>query len=389
MNILIYEYRAGGHYLEYVDYVIQFMLKSNVLIHEYYIVLPFNYKEYFDTKYCKIRNKPKVKIIETHFDISSDYLNRGRTGQMILEYKKLGLYIKEYQIEKVFLMTMESLAVPIALFMRNVFIDGIIIHPFLRLSPKSIRQRLAYLVKYLIMYSLIKNDCIKSLKILNDKKSVKGLNTLYKTDKFEFIPDPCSSVYDGSFVKESYLIEKVSGQVILLHAGSIDPRKGTIEMVESLDYLSSLVDMKIKLVIAGNSTDLFYDKIVSAINGLINRDVEVVVIREFVDYNALRYLFSITDYVVAVYHDFPFSSGILNHAILNDKPIVVRGYGVMGEIVEKYKCGVSVPACTPKDIAYGISFLISNSMKNNCELSAEYIDEHSADNFAGKIVMQE
>ncbi len=76
------------------------------------------------------------------------------------------------------------------------------------------------------------------------------------------------------------------------------------------------------------------------------------------DESRFNALFRICSVVVAVYHDFPHSSGILTKAAVFGCPVVVAEGYFMAERVRDYRLGVTVPERNPQAIEAALSCLL-------------------------------
>lgn len=383
MNILIYEYRAGGHYIEFVNHVIEFLINNNKSTNNYLLFIPFNFKQYFFENLEKIKSLSNVKVIETDFDISIKYQKANYLKKIYLEFSMFKKLIKNNDIDEVYLLTMESLSIPLTLWRSSkIKISGILIHPFVRLPKSNISSAIKFYIRYLQLYLLNRNNAINKIFILNDLFSSTLLNHIFRSNKFNYIPDPILPGNKKEInVASKYYIQDNEFDLIILHAGSLDDRKATLETISSLNYASFKEYQKGLLIVAGKSSDNFNNLIIDRISENKSH-FEIRYFREFLSYEVLCYFFSKCHIVVAAYKNFPFSSGILNHAISNMKKIIVTKYGLMGDLVSKNNFGITIETCSIKDIADGINSLLRSKKETKDKSYFKYIDEHSSNKFS-------
>jgi glycosyltransferase involved in cell wall biosynthesis len=80
-------------------------------------------------------------------------------------------------------------------------------------------------------------------------------------------------------------------------------------------------------------------------------------------------------------------SAILVRAAAAQKPVLSSNYGLMGEMVKRYRLGLTVDASVPAEIAKGLTQFLISSPKEFCDLSSmkAFAEQNSAEKFASTV----
>jgi hypothetical protein len=100
-------------------------------------------------------------------------------------------------------------------------------------------------------------------------------------------------------------------------------------------------------------------------------------IRDEADFN---FLFSCFDIAWAAYEDFQGSSGTLSKAALFEVPCLATEGECIGQRIDRYRMGLTIPEATPKNALDSISHLIARTDRQGRALNpryAAYRDDHS------------
>jgi glycosyltransferase involved in cell wall biosynthesis len=125
---------------------------------------------------------------------------------------------------------------------------------------------------------------------------------------------------------------------IFLHIGTDERRKGLLDALKVMDGIDANPPL---LVRAGK-----LKKHTSKHKALIDRLVaskKLLCLNEWIAEETFDLLMQAADYVLLPYRTFPDSSGILSRAIGHQVPVIASDYGLIGERVKKYGCGLVCP----------------------------------------------
>lgn len=141
---------------------------------------------------------------------------------------------------------------------------------------------------------------IKRVFILNDNKTVNFLNNKFNTTIFQILPDPIPELkpMPGFSLRNTYNINL--NKKILLHFGSLTERKGTLEILDAVDFLNNETITRIAVLLIGN-TDLKMEKdILSRKSSILSKypTAKIIFINKFVSEEMMKSCFDQSDFIL-------------------------------------------------------------------------------------------
>lgn len=257
------------------------------------------------------------------------------------------------------------------LFSRNsdYTISGLVFRPVQHYRKWSRKPGLNYwfsLVKKSVFYSGANlNRQISTLFCLDDfyidylQRKWKGVG------KFVYLPDPAPLFLMAE--KEKTDSTATTGQqdeekkVSFILFGSLQRRKGVLQALSSLNYLSQEAASKSSFHIVGKVSADIKDEVYEQLGSLQLRrpDIDIVVTDSFLSDEDLTKSVSAADVVLAPYQKFVGSSGVLIWAITFRKPVITQDFGYLGRFVSEENLGLSIDTTSPRILAVGIERMIS------------------------------
>lgn len=263
---------------------------------------------------------------------------------------------------------------PLAPFLmpRKAKMTGIIYKIYLYEWKESSRLRkLAHVCKYWLFARSKRYD---SVLLLNDPVSARLLNRLYGTDKFRSITDPYMALQRKG---ESFrALHGIAGDaVVLSHFGTLQRRKGTLAIVESLKLLDAQERGRYVFVFAGKVMADIKEEFYREMDSL--RDVRTVVLDGFLPYDELADLIVASDALLIPYLETGQSSGLVAYASEFGVPVVAPASGMIGKLVRRYHLGITVPEVSPEALraAYG-------KVRDAGRPGTAYCESHTVTEFA-------
>lgn len=159
--------------------------------------------------------------------------------------------------------------------------------------------------------------------------------------------------------------------------------KGTLELIQSLNLLSSSSSSRCCLLIVGKPRNNMFEKQIKDNISKV-KQVQIVYINHFVSNSKMKSFFSQCDIVLMPYKDFLASSGVIGHAIAANKPVISNRNGLIGDIIRNYWKGELIDIVEPKTIATAIDksiFSVYPYVSNS-----KYLKEHTSTNFSRLLV---
>jgi glycosyltransferase involved in cell wall biosynthesis len=140
-------------------------------------------------------------------------------------------------------------------------------------------------------------------------------------------------------------------------------------------------------IVSGAVAPDYSDEIRAEISKVVSPLVEVTFNPSRVGYDDYHDLIRKADIVVAAYKNHPYSSGVLNSAIMHGKPAIVTEGGIMADIVRDYSCGVVAKECTPESIACALQKVLSGEVVCDSSATSRYLVDHAANKFAKMLLV--
>lgn len=377
MNIVIFDDKIDGHHLEYVHHLYEMALTRPK--HRFIFVIPDMFNDVKD-KFGWINANnitfdliPRDKVLIKEGNI----IHSIRKSATIVKLVKM--YYKKYNADIVFMNSIMSI-IPASLFYFNskVKISGIIYQIYLyRDSKSSLLLKMMDRIKYIV---LSKKRTYAFIFILNDDSSANKLNSIYKTDKFKYLTDPYIPLKEENVDIRRYYNIPVDHK-LLIHIGSLERRKGTLVILDSILKLPQENKCRYTFFFAGRvDKDIkveFYEKI-KAIEG-----VNVVVKDEFCSYGFFASLCKVADAILLPYLLDSASSGIIGYASQFNTPVIATSTGLIGELVKEYNLGHLLPSVNAFSLIHAY-YLLDMGLLNKPDNT--YCSTHTVDEFNETIV---
>ncbi len=125
---------------------------------------------------------------------------------------------------------------------------------------------------------------------------------------------------------------------IFLHIGTDERRKGLLDALKVMDG----IDANLPLLVRAGKLKKHTSKHKALIDRLV-ASKKLLWLNEWITEEIFDLLMQAADYVLLPYRAFPDSSGILSRAIGHQSPVIASDYGLIGERVKKYGCGLVYP----------------------------------------------
>lgn len=379
MRFLIFDETISGHHLEYVHHLYDMAVGDSA--NDYIFLLPTQFEE---AKKC-LQWKPAVNI---KFELFDDKLLRpskgGLLGVLQRSKKRCSLvreYVLRYKTDKVFSNNI-MIFVPFGalLLPKNTSLVGIIYKIYLY-DRKNV-SRLSKLSNYIKYKILSISKVYNKVLILNDERSANELNHMFKSQKFAALVDPYNPIADTSTscFREEYGI--LDDKILFSHFGGLAKRKGTLEILKSIQLLSAEECDKYAFAFVGKIDDGIKEEFYKLYSVLKNK-TQIVLIDAFCPYEMLSSLCKASDALLCPYLETSCSSGLIGFASQYHKPVIAPKTGLLGYIVDKFKLGYLMEISTSDELVVGYKAIWHK------EISAPtsyYIEQNSVENFNNTIL---
>lgn len=371
---LIYDSAITGHHSEYIYHLVKYLSEFHSE-DVYYFVVSEELKIAFPEIISESEGCSSIVWEFIPQSVIKKIHNLSLLKRSFAEMELVEQYASKFFAAEVFLLYFNIFQLALIFKRPSIKLKGILFLQFLRMEKATLKDKLKYYRKYLITKWYTINPKITTVFILNDQKTVDYLNNEFRTNIFKMLPDPIP-VYNeekGFQIHEYYNIP--INKKILLHVGSIDPRKGTYEIIDSVDLLSDKENEEYAILIVGKAKFDIQNIIREKLSALKNINFTIVFDNTFVSNERLKSLFLQSYAVLMPYKNVEASSGIMGHAAIANKCILAPDSGLIGEIIKQYKLGILINKPIAIDIAEGIKRL--GGYSNDKILSGNFTSQHT------------
>lgn len=362
-TVLIYDLRTEGHHIEYLHHLYLGALKHPE--NRYVFAVGSDFKDRStDFQWDKSDN------VSFHF-----YENKEGNGNVIAKAWRMSQQLKsvakETKPDRIFLSTLMNFMPFLPFVVGKSRVSGIIYSIYLHeLERMSFVGKILNKLKYNILSN---NKHIEDIFILNDSASVSKLNEIWETDKFRFLTDPYIPFNDEDICDVRAELGVEDGRSMILHLGSLEMRKGTLDVLDMIKRTPAIDGNKYCVVFAGRLDNEIKDSFYKTINEL-NTSVQVILKIGFLPYSMMGSLVKTADKVLLPYRMVSASSGIIGYCAQFKTPVYVPAKGLIGKLVEEYKIGL----CLDK-------FNNINDLRDVVIDDCNYCESHTVDDFIDDI----
>ncbi len=397
MKILFFEPHLTGHRQEYLNHLIEYV-SANPSGHEYIFVVHPDFKLQLKVSSSKVQ----IEALSSRRKSGPRPLQRNLAGALTRSLRTYHLadhYAKQFRIDHLCFLNFNDVQFALGLFQPKYSISGILFKPFGPLENGSLRKRLTWQRKYFQTWLYTRNKNIKTIFVLNDHKAGDFLNRTFKTDVFQMLPDPVPELIPepGYNLREQFSIP--DDHKIFLHIGSLLKRKGTLDILDSLQYLSKEELSKFTLLILGHAEPDLDREIRNRLSssqelqpslssrrksGPRPQPPVTRYLNSFLSPQVFKSTLDQCDLVLVPYRYSESSSGIAGHAIAAGKPLLAVRKGLLGDTVAEHGNGIFIDECNPMEIANGLRKALSVNLMG--KVSKRFLQSHTKEIFSHVIV---
>ena len=395
-RLMLFELSWGGHYPEYLAYLINYWHQANLKGNLLLVVSP-----QFCQRHPEVVNlvQDKVSLIAITPAEEQKLVVANSTPKRVLrafqEFQLACKYARTLEANEVLFTYFDTRQLPLAWGKKLPCpCSGIYFRPrfhYSNLTKEEIdwREKLARWQEKLLLAGTLKNPQLKCIFSL-DPFAVKYFSQFSSRVKAVPLSDPVeinsNLTIDREKLKASLGI-KPQRKVFLLFGG-LTKRKGILPLLDALAKLPSELGQKICLLLVGSISEQFKHKIQPKIAAVAQGNlVQIISEYRYVTETETQQYFQLADVVLALYQRHIGMSGILIRAAAAQKPVISSNYGLMGEITRRYHLGLALDSSKPQEISEGIKQLLVKSPGEfiDCDHARQFAQQNSAMNFAQTI----
>lgn len=374
-KILLFDPELSGHHLEYLWHLYSYLRKQED--REAIFVVHPSFQE--RNRFFSMPDLPHIRFVSLNEALYRKINVFWSLKSAYWKCKILNHYLKEYNPDYTVLITLFSFFPFIPFLSGKSKIRGIVYSIYLR-KKLSFASRLMHRCFF---YEMSRKRSMDKIFLLNDTSSAWQMNVCYSSQKYLPLPDPFLVPPASDIGVENDLISLCQFDTEVarryIHFGSMSRRKGTLVVLEAFLAYSGV--SKISLVLLGKVADEIQTEFYTKVALLEKKtNVELFFKDAFCSYAAIGSAMPACDYILMPYYNTSQSSGMLGYAAFYNKPVIGPVEGLIGELIQKYGLGYTLPAISSASLSEVLSDTISKEPP--CINGVHYLADNSADNFA-------
>lgn len=396
-KLLLFDLFHTGHHAGYILHLVRYWQEQNLPGKLDILVTPKFIKSHPDVVNAASESDGNINFVaisrEEEAKLKSEDSSRDRLIRSFQEWHLLNKYVKQLKVTQCLLMYFDSILLSLALLRRFPCpLSGIYFRPIFHYSEfaefaPSRHERILQKRDKFVLSLLLGNSHLKNLFSL-DYFAVDQIKKLNPRSNPIYLPDPVK-IYNESDSKLAEIKKNLAiqpGRTTFLMFGVPQKRKGIYELLDAISLLSPELCQKFCLLLVGPiaSESLVQTRLKELSETL---PIQISIRDEFVPDREIQSYFQVSDVILAPYQRHIGMSAILVRAAAADKPVLSTNYGLMGEIVKRYKLGLTVDASIPAEIAKGLTQFILKSPTELCDISSmkDFAEQNYAERFASTI----
>lgn len=374
MTTLIFDVSVSGHHLEYLHHYYMGALSRKE--EKYIVMVPKEFLIVQDKYTWPKADHITFEYFRPEEEVLLKEQNFYKLGWNVS--KILNKTVRNKDVDKV-LLTMLMQFIPFIIFLlpRKVRVRGIMYKIYLYEEKNMSFFRL--LAERIRFWLAAHSDIIEKIFVLNDKDSAQRLNSIYKTDKFHFLPDPVPEIDIEKVHDVRKELNIPVNDKIYLHFGSLDYRKGTIDILKVIASANRNEMQGRTFIFAGKIKRSLRNDFYSLLHKA-QAKANILVFDEFCSYEFLKNLCYSCDIILMPYYLTNLSSGILGYAVVFRKPVIAPKKGLIGQLVSQFKMGTII------DVPLNKASLLNSPDSYDEKRLALYAEENRVEAFISLIL---
>lgn len=396
VTVLIFDLEVAGHHPGYLRHLLRYWPDGNTQL--IFVVSPELVTRHEDV----VGTTTKARV--TWQPITQEELRwyteskRSLVRRTWVEWRLYCRYARKVQADQGLIMYIDRFQLPLAL---QLFLpcktSGIFFRPKLHYVKfanhrSTRRERIHALREQWLWWHALRHPNLKTLFCL-DPFAVEPLSRLSRNANILALPDPiewygCSTTASTP-LRQDLGIE--AERKILLLFGMIDRRKGIYQALEAVQQLSAAQQAQLALLLVGPLAEADKANVLAQIDAITQHSaVQIVVRDDFIRDTQIQSYFDLADLVLALYQRHVGMSAILVRAAAAGKPVLASEYGLMGELVQRHRLGMTVDSTQPNAVVAGIKTFLSPEPVHLFDKSSvgRFAQANSAHHFSGVIWQQ-
>jgi glycosyltransferase involved in cell wall biosynthesis len=357
---MLFDLHLGGHHGNYIQYLIDYACQQPVVSTIDIVVLPQFLEIHRDTVTAiGSYHQSAIQLVPISADevaaLGARHSGVSRALWNLREWQLFCKYAQNLQTTHALIMYLDTCELPLTVGMQSPCpFSGIYFRPtfhygmFANYHP-DLQERIAQWRNRLTLDRILAHPQLQTVLCL-DPLAVAALKTERNHAKIVPLADPVRAVPSTSLDLVAYRSQlgiKADRRVFLLF-GALDGRKGIYQLLAAIDLLPPELSQQMCLLLVGKTGTAERVNITQEIAVLRQQTpIQIVECYDFIPEKEVNAYFQLADVVLAPYQRHIGMSGILLLAAAAGKPVLSTDYGLMGELVRRYRLGLTVDATQP------------------------------------------
>ena len=366
-----------GHYIGYNQYILNNILKQE----EVYPGRTYSFLYNSEAKdYLEFPEHTNGRI---HFLNDNCWKNLSIRDKINL-FKKVIHCAEELKTDHLIFMDLDQYQFPIFVSKFSFKLSGVLFRPHHRITfstdtfSSRLSSKIQRLKKIIAEKFLTTNSHVANIYILNDEEGVEYLNKFHKTTQFKYLQDPIFS-YPSALQTN---VERSFYRFLIF--GSMSERKNITTIIKA--YYASKFAIATELLIVGSAEAsylTYLNELIASLNS-ISSQKKITLKTSFVTNEEMDNYFHGSDVCLLIYKDFYGSSGLLGRAALHNKKVIGSNVGLLKELIEQNKLGITCDPKNVEDISKALMKIVDVHFDN--ENFESFYKQYSPEKFLEKLL---
>lgn len=399
-TVMLFELSVGGHYAAYIMHLVKYWRDRAIPGQLAIVVSPKFYQQHADVVdialSCEQKNINFVAIsTEEEAVLTPRKSPVHRAHRAFQQWQLLCKYARLLKATQCLIMYVDTFQSPLALNLKSPCpVSGIYFRPTFHYgefthNALSRKEKLQQWREKIVLPRVLHHSHLQTLFCL-DPFAVKHMDQFSSKAKLLYLPDPVQ-VYSHSEAEIEQLKADLgieADRQIFLLFGALSARKGIHQLLQAMSLVPSHLCQKMCLLLVGSISSQDQSSVERAIAEVsASQPLQIITRNQYIPDQAIQPYLQIADVILAPYQRHVGMSSILVRAAAAQKPVLGSDYGLMGEIVRRYRLGVTVDSTNPEALANGLSKFLLESPDELCDRQQmkTFAEQNSAEKFASTI----
>lgn len=397
-QLVLFDLAVGGHHGTYIWHLAKYWVQTEISATLHIIVAPAFLQQHAEVvELVRQHHSKAIHLIPISADEFASIRNQPSiVKRAFAEWKIFCQYARQLNADQGLMMQIDHLQLPIVFGERApCAIAGIYFRPTFHYVhfasyTSTWKDRIRRWRQKLLLALALQSGQVNTLFSL-DPFAPQSIARFASGVKVTHLPDPVTPQMIDP-LKSSPLLSRLKidpNRQIFLLFGRLDPRKGTYQLIEAIRQLPRELNQKLCVLLVGQIPASEQAKLKTQLSNLsAQTPVQLVIQDEFVPESEMQLYFQIADVVLAPYQRHVGMSGILLQAAAAQKPVIASNYGLMGELVQRYRLGLAIDSEQPDVIAQAMSQLLhdgASSMIDRSRMQA-FVEQNHSEKFGDTII---